>query len=820
MKKMLWMGMLWAALGLPSLGWALVGVPGTIQTEGGKLFEIEGNLICGNASPVGDDWAPPSTSASSSVPPTTVGTCPTGTKAIFTQTGASETALGEITGSRRQDVASSSTDNIFGNGSKQEDTTTWAYVNGSAPAKSDVGNVYALGRRNAALTSMVVILGFERIASNGSAHLDYELNQLPFTPNANGALVPTRCTGTGNPLPGCHTFDMLLAIDDGTSKTPNLRAFQWVGNPCPSPGTPTCPVGKNSGSQGTFTEITFPASAVVFAATNSGGPIPAGPWGTFNRGNLVYNTASNPTPVTADTFSETALDLAHIGLYLGCPDGFATIFIKSRASEEVNSSLKDMITPPIPFDLNTCGKLTINKRNTSDPNNITSLSGASFLITPDPSTGTGSLVVTDGGVGDPDGIANGVIHFAATVPATYTVHETASPLNQVPLPPDQVCAVASKGTCTLTFDNAGTPILLTSFKSASPASSTFVSSGQTITYTITYINTGNAPALSTVITDAVDTRLTSVTPLNGGIYNAANRTITWGVGNVGPGVTGTVQFTAVVISPLSNVTILNTATLTASNAATVITNTTNHPVGPPVLSLTKSVDKAVAAPGGTLVYTLNYSNTGGGDATGVVITDALPAKTTFSSATNSGTFASGTVTWNIGTVLHGASGSVSFTVTLDAVFPQGTTPVTNSAVMTSTEVPTTPSNPVTTNVNAAVNLSITKTLLSNVQRTIVNLTNTATVKSTEDPTGKSESEVIASVVKGADITYTIAYANNGNADATNLVITDTLPAGSVFVSATGGGAYNAGTNTVTWNIGTVVANGGNGSVNLVIRTGL
>jgi uncharacterized repeat protein (TIGR01451 family) len=56
------------------------------------------------------------------------------------------------------------------------------------------------------------------------------------------------------------------------------------------------------------------------------------------------------------------------------------------------------------------------------------------------------------------------------------------------------------------------------------------------------------------------------------------------------------------------------------------------------------------------------------------------------------------------------------------------------------------------------------------------------------------------------ITYEICYDNEiGRKDVTNVVITDTLPAGVSFVSATGGGTYNAGTHTVTWNIGTVLA---------------
>jgi uncharacterized repeat protein (TIGR01451 family) len=53
------------------------------------------------------------------------------------------------------------------------------------------------------------------------------------------------------------------------------------------------------------------------------------------------------------------------------------------------------------------------------------------------------------------------------------------------------------------------------------------------------------------------------------------------------------------------------------------------------------------------------------------------------------------------------------------------------------------------------------------------------------------------------VTYTIDYRNYGSVDATGVAIINKLHPDFVFVSATGGGVYNAVSHTVNWNIGTV-----------------
>ena len=57
------------------------------------------------------------------------------------------------------------------------------------------------------------------------------------------------------------------------------------------------------------------------------------------------------------------------------------------------------------------------------------------------------------------------------------------------------------------------------------------------------------------------------------------------------------------------------------------------------------------------------------------------------------------------------------------------------------------------------------------------------------------------VTAGTDLTYTLVVTNDGPSDATNVEVTDAVPAGTSFVSADNGGIEAAG--TVTWNLGTL-----------------
>ncbi len=195
-------------------------------------------------------------------------------------------------------------------------------------------------------------------------------------------------------------------------------------------------------------------------------------------------------------------------------------------------------------------------------------------------------------------------------------------------------------------------------------------------------------------------------------------------------------------------------TITAGQAQTcTLTNTWLAPT----VALQKSATPNPVAAGQNVTYTLSWSVGGTAAATNVVISDPLPANTTFVSVQDGGTYDATTrvVTWNLGPKSPGASGQVHFVVRAASPIANGTV-VANTASIDSTET-----DPVTASANVTVTsapaLSITKS-----------------------------SDVTTSANPGQTVTYTIVVTNAASATDTahGVVVTDTLPAGLTFDDGT------------------------------------
>jgi uncharacterized repeat protein (TIGR01451 family) len=180
-------------------------------------------------------------------------------------------------------------------------------------------------------------------------------------------------------------------------------------------------------------------------------------------------------------------------------------------------------------------------------------------------------------------------------------------------------------------------------------------------------------------------------------------------------------------------------------------------VAPPSadLAITKSGPPTATA-GSPITYTVVATDNGPSPATGVVVTDTLPAALSFNSAASSQgscSNASGAVTCSLGDLATGASATITLSATPTSV---GTT--TNTATVRANEADPNPAN----NSASATTVVSTAPLRADVA-----------ITKTGPPTATVRSP----------ITYTLRATDNGPNGATGVVVTDTLPSGLGFVSA-------------------------------------
>jgi uncharacterized repeat protein (TIGR01451 family) len=198
--------------------------------------------------------------------------------------------------------------------------------------------------------------------------------------------------------------------------------------------------------------------------------------------------------------------------------------------------------------------------------------------------------------------------------------------------------------------------------------------------------------------------------------------------------------------------------------------------GAPDLVLSKTNLTNNVRPGTTVTYTLTVRNQGLQAAQGVMVSDELPALVTFAGASDAGSYdaATGTVNWNIGTLGIGQSKTVTVTVRMPAAVSATANRLTNHAIARddgSGGVDPTPGNNEATDTDA-----------------ILAAPDLFVLKSTASKEAGG----------GDVVTYTIRAGNAGDQVAGGVTISDKLPAGVRFVSATGGARVSGG--TVVWSV--------------------
>ncbi|MBJ7471002.1 MAG: DUF11 domain-containing protein [Solirubrobacteraceae bacterium] len=293
-------------------------------------------------------------------------------------------------------------------------------------------------------------------------------------------------------------------------------------------------------------------------------------------------------------------------------------------------------------------------------------------------------------------------------------------------------------------------------------------------------NAGPSTATAVTVTDTLPAGLDYVSDDRG--CAVAGSTLTCVLGTMAP---ADAQFINVVVRGTAVGTHTNVSTVAAAGSGTADRDPLNN-TSEADITVTPSADleiektaPATVTAGGTLPYTLEVTNNGPNDATGVVIDDTLPAGTTLESADPGCASLGGTpivVRCTVGDLAVGASATRTITVRVPVSL--GATAITNSAVVRGNEgdlVPPNDTDTAITQVGPAADLAITKT----------------------GP---------ATVGAGGTLTWTMVVTNKGPSAATNVTVSDPIPAGTSYLgSATSMGtcAPSADASTLACELGTL-----------------
>lgn len=278
-----------------------------------------------------------------------------------------------------------------------------------------------------------------------------------------------------------------------------------------------------------------------------------------------------------------------------------------------------------------------------------------------------------------------------TVSAKSGILSTTTVSNTATLVADGVGQTTSN-TTTTTINPA--PVQQAVISLSKTTNQTTVPQGGTFTYTITATNTGNIPANSVVISDALDPNITlvSATPQQNSTSVAEGiTTLTWQAGIIQPNASYIINLTVRVNAEApAETTINNTVTSTSTNAdpqtasspgVSVVTFT---PTGSANIALQKTATPANPAVGDQVTFTLTATNGGPDKATNLVINDVLPAGLTFvSSNPSQGSYNNSNGIWTVGTLENGSTATLELVATINQA-GAGTT-ITNTAIVASVD---------------------------------------------------------------------------------------------------------------------------------------
>ena len=334
----------------------------------------------------------------------------------------------------------------------------------------------------------------------------------------------------------------------------------------------------------------------------------------------------------------------------------------------------------------------------------------------------------------------------------------------------------------VTADNAGgfsnsdtTPI------TASPVLGVSISDGgigavpgDVVIYAVDYQNSGDQNADSAALAIVIPGQTTFVAAASDAGWdcqpnNSPGSTCTLDIGLLaGAGGNGSADFALVIYDPVDAGTtqIDIGTTLSASNASSANANDSTPIAANPILNLFKGDGGISSVPGASISYALVAMNDGNMSAADTVLSETVPANSSFDASNSSPDWTclpdgnpGSTCTADIGTLIGYDFAVRLFAVRVDNPVPVGTSQISNSATLDASNAPAPAADSDDTPLSVVVDLHVEKL----------------------------DGGVTA--FAGQPLSYTLNYANNGTQNTLDTTISETVPANTSF---------NAGLSSAGW----------------------
>ena len=289
------------------------------------------------------------------------------------------------------DLVKNAADNSLGQGSKEDDLSPTIVSGSIPPSKDDLSRFYINHEKVGG--NDFLYLAWERSNLLGSAHMDFELNQVQvgITTTTSGPVTLNRTQG-----------DLLIDFDFGGSGVPVLAKHTWLTDTTKYTATTACEVSNTLPCWSKAVTLTAP---LVEAAVNNV------PVTDTNPPGAPFTLDGNTKNGINSTFGEAGINLTGSGIFpTNVCEHFGDAWLKSRSSgNSFGSELKDFIAP-IPINISNCGSIIIRKQTNPDgaPGTFSfthDVDGNSTPVVPSPFT------LSDNGEQDFFSVLAGTYHF-------------------------------------------------------------------------------------------------------------------------------------------------------------------------------------------------------------------------------------------------------------------------------------------------------------------------------------------------------------------------------------------------------------------------